>query len=52
MKSAFAFVEYSYNRYSIAVLAGSLEVDARTQDVEIHFLKSNPKNNQDTGFIN
>ncbi len=51
MKNAFAFAQYSYNRYSIAVLTGALEVDERMQDVEIHFLKSNPKNEQDSGFI-
>jgi B12-binding domain/radical SAM domain protein len=52
MKNAFAFVDYSYNRYSIAVLTGALEVDERMQDIDIHFLKSNPKNEQDTAFIN
>jgi B12-binding domain/radical SAM domain protein len=51
MKTAFAFVEYSYNRYSIAVLAGALEADERMQDTDIHFLKSNPKNERDTTFI-
>jgi B12-binding domain/radical SAM domain protein len=51
-KNAFAFVEYSYNRYSIAVLTGALEVDERMQDVDIHFLKSNPKNENDKTFIN
>ncbi len=51
MKNTFAFVEYGYNRYSIAVLAGSLEADERMQNVEIHFLKSNPKNERDAAFI-
>jgi B12-binding domain/radical SAM domain protein len=51
MKTAFAFVEYSYNRYSIAVLTGALEADERMQGVDIHFLKSNPKNEQDAAFI-
>jgi B12-binding domain/radical SAM domain protein len=50
-KNAFAFVEYSYNRYSIAVLTGALEVDERMQEINIHFLKSNPKNKNDTAFI-
>jgi B12-binding domain/radical SAM domain protein len=50
-KNAFTFVEYSYNRYSVAVLAGALEIDERMQDVDLHFLKSNPKNEQDTAFI-
>jgi B12-binding domain/radical SAM domain protein len=50
-RNAFAFVEYSYNRYSLAVLTGALEVDERMQEVEIYFLKSNPKNEQDTAFI-
>ncbi|MGL4611009.1 MAG: TIGR04013 family B12-binding domain/radical SAM domain-containing protein [Trueperaceae bacterium] len=48
---AFAFVEYSYNRYSIAVLTGALEADERMSDIDIHFLKSNPKNEQDAAFI-
>jgi B12-binding domain/radical SAM domain protein len=51
-KNAFAFVEYSYNRYSIAVLTGALETDERLHDVAIHFLKSNPKKEQDAAFIN
>jgi B12-binding domain/radical SAM domain protein len=50
-KNAFAFVEYSYNRYSIAVLTGTLELDERLHDVDIHFLKSNPKNENDAAFI-
>lgn len=51
MKHAFAFVQYSYNRYSIAVLTGALEVDERMQNVDIRFLKSNPKNEEDAAFI-
>jgi B12-binding domain/radical SAM domain protein len=51
MKHAFAFIDYSYNRYSIAVLTGALEVDERMQDVAIHFLKSNPKNERNAAFI-
>jgi B12-binding domain/radical SAM domain protein len=50
-KNAFAFVEYSYNRYSVAVLAGTLEVDERLQEVDLHFLKSNPKNERDAAFL-
>jgi B12-binding domain/radical SAM domain protein len=50
-KNAFAFVEYSYNRYSIAVLTGALELDERLHDVDILFLKSNPKNEHDAAFI-
>mgnify|MGYP002780907757 CR=1 FL=1 len=50
-KNAFAFVEYSYNRYSIAVLTGALEADERMHNVDIHFLRSNPKNERDARFI-
>jgi radical SAM superfamily enzyme YgiQ (UPF0313 family) len=51
-RHALAFVEYSYNRYSIAVLTGALEIDERFHDIDIHFLKSNPKNEGDSAFIN
>lgn len=50
-KKALAFVEYSYNRYSIAVLSGALEIDPRLNDVDIHFLKSHPKHEDDRHFI-
>jgi B12-binding domain/radical SAM domain protein len=50
-RKAFAFVEYSYNRYSIAVLTGALEVDERLEEVDLYFLKSNPKNENDDAFI-
>jgi B12-binding domain/radical SAM domain protein len=48
---ALAFVEYSYNRYSIAVLAGALEIDQHLQGIDIHFIKSNPKKEEDKHFI-
>ncbi len=50
-KKALAFVEYSYNRYSIAVLAGALEDDERLQGINFYFLKSNPKKEDDRHFI-
>ncbi len=40
MKNAIVFVEYSYNRYSLAVLTGVLEEDERFNTLDIHFIKA------------
>ncbi|GGJ48924.1 TIGR04013 family B12-binding domain/radical SAM domain-containing protein [Deinococcus roseus] len=39
-KQAILMVEYSYNRYSLAVLTGILEADGRFEDLDIHFRKA------------
>lgn len=38
-ENALVFVDYSYNRYSLAVLTGVLEEDHRFHDLDIKFLK-------------
>lgn len=38
-RTCIAFVEYSYNRYSIAVLTGVLEEDERLKNTDIRFIK-------------
>ncbi len=40
MKNALVFIEYSYNRYSLAVLTGVLEEDERFGELDIHFVKA------------
>ena len=40
MKNALVFIDYSYNRYSIAVLTGVLEEDERFSELDIHFVKA------------
>lgn len=44
---AILMVEYSYNRYSLAVLTGILEADGRFEDLDIHFRKAAKKDRLD-----
>jgi B12-binding domain/radical SAM domain protein len=46
VKNGFVFVDYSYNRYSLAVLTGTLEADERFCKLPIHFLKSQTKQSE------
>ncbi len=49
MKHALVFVEYSYNRYSLAVLTGVLEEDERFRKLDIHFVKARRQETLDDG---
>ena len=42
-RNAVVFIEYSYNRYSLATLTGVLEVDKRLEQMEILFLRAEKK---------
>lgn len=42
-RNAIVFIEYSYNRYSLATLTGVLEVDKRLEKMEILFLRAEKK---------
>jgi B12-binding domain/radical SAM domain protein len=49
-KNVVAFVEFSYNRYSLAVLTGLLEEDTRFTNTDIVFLKSKKNTIGNTDF--
>ena len=42
-RNAIVFIEYSYNRYSLATLTGVLEVDKRLEKMDILFLRAKKK---------
>ena len=42
-RNAIVFIEYSYNRYSLATLTGVLEVDKRLEKMDILFLRAEKK---------